>query len=41
VAVEGGTRYDATRQSLRDAGLPVFLSMEEALEGLRLLAPED
>ncbi|GLH69575.1 CoA-binding protein [Geothrix rubra] len=40
VAVEGGAIYDAYRQGLRDAGLPVFLSMEEALEGLRLIASE-
>jgi len=40
VAVEGGALYDAYRQGLREAGLPVFLSMEEALEGLRLIASE-
>jgi acyl-CoA synthetase (NDP forming) len=40
VAVEGGALYDAYRQGLRAAGLPVFLSMEEALEGLRLIASE-
>jgi acyl-CoA synthetase (NDP forming) len=40
VAVEGGPLYDAYRQGLREAGLPVFLSMEEALEGLRLIASE-
>jgi len=40
VTVEGGAIYDAYRQGLRDAGLPVFLSMEEALEGLRLIASE-
>jgi len=40
VAVEGGALYDAYRQALREAGLPVFLTMEEALEGLRLIAAE-
>jgi acyl-CoA synthetase (NDP forming) len=40
VAVEGGHLYDAYRQGLREAGLPVFLTMEEALEGLRLIAAE-
>lgn len=40
VAVEGGAIYDAYRQGLREAGLPVFLTMEEALEGLRLIASE-
>jgi acyl-CoA synthetase (NDP forming) len=40
VAVEGGALYDAYRQALREAGLPVFLTMEEALEGLRLIASE-
>jgi acyl-CoA synthetase (NDP forming) len=40
VAVEGGVLYDAYRQGLREAGLPVFLTMEEALEGLRLIASE-
>ena len=40
VAVEGGALYDAYRQALREAGLPVFLTMEEALEGLRLIATE-
>lgn len=40
VAVEGGHLYDAYRQGLREAGLPVFLTMEEALEGLRLIASE-
>ena len=40
VAVEGGQLYDAYRQVLRTAGLPVFLTMEEALEGLRLIASE-
>ncbi len=40
VAVEGGPLFDAYRQALREAGLPVFLSMEEALEGLRLIASE-
>jgi acyl-CoA synthetase (NDP forming) len=40
VAVEGGALYDNYRQGLRDAGLPVFLTMEEALEGLRLIALE-
>lgn len=40
VAVEGGALYDAYRQGLREAGLPVFMTMEEALEGLRLIASE-
>ena len=40
VAVEGGPLYDRYRQELRAAGLPVFLTMEEALEGLRLIASE-
>jgi hypothetical protein len=40
VAVEGGAIYDAYRQGLREAGLPVFSTMEEALEGLRLIASE-
>ena len=40
VAVEGGHLYDAYRQGLREAGLPVFMTMEEALEGLRLIASE-
>ncbi|MDP1831654.1 MAG: acetate--CoA ligase family protein [Geothrix sp.] len=40
VAVEGGHLYDTYRQGLRAAGLPVFLTMEEALEGLRLIASE-
>jgi acyl-CoA synthetase (NDP forming) len=40
VAVEGGPLYDLYRQRLRAAGLPVFLGMEEALEGLRLIASE-
>ncbi len=40
VAVEGGPLFDAYRTALRAAGLPVFLTMEEALEGLALLASE-
>jgi acyl-CoA synthetase (NDP forming) len=40
VAVEGGPLFDAYRQALRVVGLPVFLTMEEALEGLRLIASE-
>jgi hypothetical protein len=40
VAVEGGPLFDLYRQGLRTAGLPVFLTMEEALEGLRLIASE-
>ncbi len=40
IAVEGGPLFDAYRQGLRTAGLPVFLTMEEALEGLRLIADE-
>ncbi len=39
-AVEGGAIYDAYRQGLREAGVPVFLTMEEALEGLRVIASE-
>jgi acyl-CoA synthetase (NDP forming) len=39
-AVEGGALYDAYRQALREAGLPVFQGMEEALLGLRLIASE-
>ncbi|BDU77285.1 acetate--CoA ligase family protein [Mesoterricola sediminis] len=38
VAVEGGTLYEAYRQALMEAGLPVFPSMEKALQGLRTLA---
>jgi acyl-CoA synthetase (NDP forming) len=38
VAVEGGTLYEAYRQALMAAGLPVFPSMEKALLGLRALA---
>ena len=40
VAVEGGHLYDPYRQGLRAAGLPVFLTMEEALSGLSLIATE-
>ena len=40
VAVEGGPLYDPYRQGLREAGLPLFLTMEEALEGLRVIATE-
>ncbi len=40
VAVEGGPLYDAYRQGLREAGLPLFLTMEEALLGLQLIASE-
>ena len=40
VAVDGGPLLDAYRAALRAAGLPVFLTMEEALEGLRLIASE-
>jgi acyl-CoA synthetase (NDP forming) len=40
LAVEGGPLFDFYRQELRAAGLPVFLTMEEALEGLRLIASE-
>ena len=40
VAVEGGPLFDLYRQGLRSVGLPVFLTMEEALEGLRLIASE-
>jgi acyl-CoA synthetase (NDP forming) len=40
LAVEGGPLFDLYRQELRAAGLPVFFTMEEALEGLRLIASE-
>ena len=40
VAVEGGPLFDAYRTTLRAAGLPVFLTMEDALEGLSLLSSE-
>ena len=40
VAIEGGPLYDLYRQGFRDSGLPVFLGMEAALEGLRLIASE-
>jgi len=40
VTVEGGQLYGPYRHGLREAGLPVFLSMEEALDGLRLIASE-
>ena len=40
VAVEGGAGFDPYRQALRDAGLPVFPTLEEALAGLRLIASE-
>jgi acyl-CoA synthetase (NDP forming) len=38
VAVEGGDLFEAYRNSFRRAGLPVFLSMEKALQGLRIIA---
>jgi hypothetical protein len=38
VAVEGGPLFEAYRRALMEAGLPVFLSMEKALQGLRILA---
>lgn len=38
VAVEGGPLFEPYRQALQRAGLPVFLSMERALQGLKLLA---
>ena len=38
VVVEGGPLFEAYRQALRRAGLPVFLSMERALASLRLIA---
>ena len=38
VAVEGGALFEPYREALMRAGLPVFLSMEKALQGLRLLA---
>jgi len=38
VAVEGGPIFEPYRQALQRAGLPVFLSMERALQGLKLLA---
>jgi acyl-CoA synthetase (NDP forming) len=40
LAVEGGPLFDPYRHAFRKAGLPVFLTMEEALEGLRLIAGE-
>ncbi|BDU73411.1 acetate--CoA ligase family protein [Mesoterricola silvestris] len=38
VAVEGGALYGPYREALAKAGLPVFLTMEKALQGLRILA---
>jgi len=38
VVVEGGPLFEAFRQALMAAGLPLFLSMERALAGLQLLA---
>ncbi|HLO66167.1 MAG TPA: acetate--CoA ligase family protein [Holophaga sp.] len=38
VAVEGGPLFEAYRQALMAAGLPVFPSMERALQGLRVIA---
>ena len=38
VAVEGGTLFEPYRQALMEKGVPVFLSMEKALQGLRILA---
>ena len=38
VAVEGGALYEPYREALMKAGLPVFLTMEKALQGLRILA---
>ena len=38
VAVEGGPLFQPYREALMAAGLPVFLSMEKALQGLRILA---
>ena len=38
VAVEGGPLFEAYREALMNAGLPVFLSMEKALLGLQVLA---
>jgi hypothetical protein len=38
VAVEGGPLFQPYREALMAAGLPVFLSMEKALLGLRVLA---
>ncbi len=40
LAVEGGALFDLYRRELQAVGLPVFLSMEAALEGLRLIATE-
>jgi acyl-CoA synthetase (NDP forming) len=37
-AVEGGELYEAYRLALEEAGLPVFYSMERALQGLRFIA---
>lgn len=38
VAVEGGILFEAYRESLMKAGLPVFRTMELALQGIRILA---
>jgi len=38
VAVEGGPLFQSYREALMEAGLPVFPSMEKALQGLRVLA---
>jgi acyl-CoA synthetase (NDP forming) len=38
VTVEAGSLYEPYRQALSKAGVPVFLSMEKALQGLRALA---
>jgi hypothetical protein len=37
-AVEGGDLYEPYRLALESAGLPVFYSMERALQGLRFIA---
>lgn len=37
-AVEGGELYEPYRLALESAGLPVFFSMERALQGLRFIA---
>lgn len=38
VVVDAGTEYEPYRQAFATAGLPVFIRMEDALEGLKALA---
>jgi len=38
VVVEGGPLFEAYRETFKQAGLPLFPSMEKALSGLQLLA---